>query len=377
MKQNPCPVVGEITKPTSIGLDELDGAIESFSACIADSVLAEVEQTGLMTSQHLGHFFDGLQAASQGVGGPGIEEPLGSPFVVVAPELGEVLLDGPRSTGLEIELVQGPKGDRLSAAAIRIPLQPRPLAASQRRRARFGQTAVFLFAHRVHRLTEVFGDVKLVVHDVGLRHARLGRTHKGRPHIHGHRADRSPLARRERFQQCFSRFKLSLRNQIKHPRTVNVGQDGRIAVALLGTLLIDAQIGNLFLGAAQHAALHRADHDVVDRAPGQSREVTYALRSRTGLEQLDDEAGHQGGDPAIALSPGDDQFFDRAVAVLELGNARFDDGLKLAGVQMLPLTFRPAVDVGSSGGVRWIGPHLTSFEDHLNHYALLSQRQVN
>ncbi len=51
MKQNPCPVVGEVTKPTSVGLDELDSAVEPFSAGIADSVPAEVEQTRLMTPQ--------------------------------------------------------------------------------------------------------------------------------------------------------------------------------------------------------------------------------------------------------------------------------------------------------------------------------------
>lgn len=57
MKQYSCPVVGEIAKPTGIGLDELDGAVESFGAGIADSVAAVVEQTGLMTSEHLDHFF--------------------------------------------------------------------------------------------------------------------------------------------------------------------------------------------------------------------------------------------------------------------------------------------------------------------------------
>ena len=43
MKQNPCPVVGEVAKPTGIGLDELDDAVETFRAGIADFVLTEVE----------------------------------------------------------------------------------------------------------------------------------------------------------------------------------------------------------------------------------------------------------------------------------------------------------------------------------------------
>ena len=42
MKQNPCPVVGEVTKATGIGLDELDSTVESFGAGVADSVLAKL-----------------------------------------------------------------------------------------------------------------------------------------------------------------------------------------------------------------------------------------------------------------------------------------------------------------------------------------------
>ena len=45
MKQNSCFVVDEVAKPTGVGLDELDGAIETFSTGITDSVLTEVEQS--------------------------------------------------------------------------------------------------------------------------------------------------------------------------------------------------------------------------------------------------------------------------------------------------------------------------------------------
>ena len=48
MKQNSCPIVSEVAKPSGVGLDELDGAIESFSAGIADSVAAVIEQTHLV-----------------------------------------------------------------------------------------------------------------------------------------------------------------------------------------------------------------------------------------------------------------------------------------------------------------------------------------
>ena len=50
MKQNSCPIVGEVAKPTGVGLDESDGAIEAFGASIADVMLADVEQSRLMAA---------------------------------------------------------------------------------------------------------------------------------------------------------------------------------------------------------------------------------------------------------------------------------------------------------------------------------------
>jgi hypothetical protein len=179
------------------------------------------------------------------------------------------------------------------------------------------------------------------------------------------------------FNKRFGGFELSLRNQVKNPRAVNVAQDGGVAVSLLGTLLIDSEIGDFFLGTTQHAALHGTNHDGVDRAPGQSRKGTNALGGRTGLQQLDDKARHQGGDTAVTLSPGNDQLFDAAVAVFELGSTGFDEGLELAGVQVVPLPLSPAVDVGSLGGICGVSPHLPLLENHLNHHPLLCQRQVH
>jgi len=97
----------------------------------------------------------------------------------------------------------------------------------------------------------------------------------------------------------------------------------------------------------------------------------------TGLEQFDNKTGHQGGDAAIAFSPGNGQLFNTAIAVLELGHTRFDDGLKLAGIQVSPLAFAPAVDVRSLGVVGGVSPHLASSENNLNHNTLLCQRKVH
>src|SRR5665647_251203 len=109
MKQNPCPVVGEVAKPARIGFDELDGTIEAFCTGVADSMLAIVQQPFLVASEHLDYLFHRLQTTPHRVIRPGFEEAFGSSFVAVAPELAEVLLDAPGSARLQVELVQGPK----------------------------------------------------------------------------------------------------------------------------------------------------------------------------------------------------------------------------------------------------------------------------
>ena len=95
------------------------------------------------------------------------------------------------------------------------------------------------------------------------------------------------------------------------------------------------------------------------------------------MQQLDDKGFHQEGDPAVAFCPGNRQFLNGAVAVLELGDARFDERLKLAGVQVPPLAFGPAVDVGAFGRVRRVGPDLPLLENDFNDQALFLQRNIN
>lgn len=138
MKQNSRPIVSEVPKPSGVGLDELDGAIESFSAGIADSVAAVIEQTRLVASEHRDYFFDRFQTTPHGVVGPCVKEALSRPRVVIGPELTKRLFDAPGSAGLEVELIQCAERNRLRTAPIRIGLEPRIFTTRQRRCACLG-----------------------------------------------------------------------------------------------------------------------------------------------------------------------------------------------------------------------------------------------
>lgn len=133
------------------------------------------------------------------------------------------------------------------------------------------------------------------------------------------------------FNKRFGGFELSEPGQ--EPASGHVAQDGGVAVSLLELFSSIPEIGDFFFGTTQHAALHGTDHDGVDRAPDSRVRVQNALGSRTGLQQLDDKARHQVGDTGCNAQPVErDQLFDGPVAVFELGNTGFDEGLELAGV---------------------------------------------
>jgi hypothetical protein len=95
------------------------------------------------------------------------------------------------------------------------------------------------------------------------------------------------------------------------------------------------------------------------------------------VQQLNHKGFHQESGSAVTFHPWHGQLFDCAVAVFELGYARFDVGFKLAGIQMPPLALSPTVDVSSLGTVRGIHSYLTLLENNFNHGALIRQGEVN
>ncbi len=143
--------------------------------------------------------------------------------------------------------------------------------------------------------------------------------------MHSHRFDRYALRWSKRFQQTHGCHQLPFSHQVQYPRTLNVGQDAGVGVTPLRALLIDTKVRNLLLGTAQHAALHSAGHDGIDRTPGQPRERADRLR----------------------------------------------------GVEVVPLALGPAIDMSPLGGIGGVAPDLTLLQNHFDHHTLVGQGQVN
>ncbi len=84
MKQNSRPIVDEVAKSSGVNFDELDCAIESFSAGVVDSVFAVVEQARQMSPEHPDYLLDGFQTTAHGVVRPCGEETLGQIYREIA-----------------------------------------------------------------------------------------------------------------------------------------------------------------------------------------------------------------------------------------------------------------------------------------------------
>jgi alpha-glucuronidase len=104
MKQNPCSVVSEMTKPSRIGFDALDGTFETFSAGVSHFVLTEVKPSSLMSFKDFDNFFDGLALTAYGASSPNIKETIRRTFVAVVPQVADVFFNRSRAIRFEVEV---------------------------------------------------------------------------------------------------------------------------------------------------------------------------------------------------------------------------------------------------------------------------------
>lgn len=235
-----------------------------------------------------------------------------------------------------------------------IAFEPSVFAALERGISRAAQLSVLAPAHLVHRIIEVFGDVKAVMHDIGQWQDISCGTHERWPHIHRYSPHAALLLSAQRTEQATGGLQAASGYDIKHAPAVNVGQDAGGTVATFCTLFIQAQIVDGFRFPSQQAAINGFEHDGIDAAPRQACQRADAL----------------GVGASIAIRPRRGQLLHAAVGIFELGHARCDESLKLAGVQMPPRAFVPAVDVGSGVRAGGVCPNLIRFERHAHGDAL-------
>ncbi len=151
-----------------------------------------------MTLEHLGHPDNRPKTASHTPRIPLIEELLLARGVDVLPEPAELLLDRPRPGCLQSVMPDGLEASPLLRRQIRLveePELPRPLEPV----IVVGQESLVHGSPDLSdRLSEMLGDVELVMHPLGVWKLMRHRVGIGRKHVCGDRPNILPLLNRQR-----------------------------------------------------------------------------------------------------------------------------------------------------------------------------------
>ena len=114
MKQNSRSVTFEISEASSVCFDQLNHAIEAFYSRVINVKPGVVEKSIQMSTQHLHHLLNWLELTSHGVVRPLSRESVCNIHRVVGLKLYEILFDRPRSSRLQIHLMQRSELNRLT-----------------------------------------------------------------------------------------------------------------------------------------------------------------------------------------------------------------------------------------------------------------------
>jgi len=191
----------EIPEATSLVRQGVDDAVEAAARRVGDS-MTKTEKARQMTRGHVRHLDDGPQATLYA---PDIlpgEVPLRAHGIRMPPEPAE-LLD--RSTPCGLQAV--PPNDRepasLSGREIGLVEEPE-LARPFELIVVFGsESPVFGSSHVIGLLSQVIGDMELVLHGLRVRGLACHCVGVGIQHVGGHGPDLLPLLERQCLEHCF------------------------------------------------------------------------------------------------------------------------------------------------------------------------------
>ena len=256
-----------------------------------------------MPLEQLRHLDHGLEPAAAHPPKPILEEVPRPTLVLIRPELAEEFLRRPGPRHFQMQILQRRKLRRLVRAEMLRVVQPQ-LPRSFEGLIAFGhQLLVFLAAHLVHRLPEVFADMKFVMQDGGVWNLRLNRPDKGLPHVHRHCFDRLLLLRAQTLPQLSRRFGRPLLHHLKHPRRVQIRQQGDVGLPTLEALLIHAQMPELVQLPPRQPALHGPPHDLMRRLPAESQQLARLAHAGTGQEHFHGKPLEEQGEAAQRSGP--------------------------------------------------------------------------
>ena len=256
-----------------------------------------------MTLEHLGDLNHRPETAPGSPCVPPFEELFGTRRIHMTPEPAELLLDCPGSGGLQAVLPDGREPASLCWREIGVVEEPE-LPCSLEPIIVFGLKGLVLGSpHLIDGLSEVLGDMELVVHQLRVRGLVRDRVGIGREHVGSHGHNLLPLLNRQRLQDRLRCSLSSLRGHIQDAGAIDVGEDGDVVVASAEALLVDTNVANGRHFTSLKPPFDGSIHDRLGRVPGEPEEGGGGLDRAGRLQDFDGKGFEEQGETAVLSGP--------------------------------------------------------------------------
>jgi len=223
-----------------------------------------------MSLEHLGHPDNRPKTTPHTPCIPLVEELLGARGVDVLPEPAELLFDRPRPGCLQSVVPDCLEASPLLRRQVRLVEEPE-LPRSFETVIVLGLEGLVLGPpDLIDRLSEMLGDVELVMHQLVVRKLLRHSIGIGRKHVGGDRPNLLSLLNRQRLEDGLGSRLGAFRDHVKNTGAVEISENGDVVMPLPEALLVDAQVGNVRRLPTLQAPCDRAIHDGLHSIPGEA-----------------------------------------------------------------------------------------------------------
>src|SRR5713101_1465085 len=220
---------------------------------------------------------------------------------------------------------------------------------------------------------EMLGDVELVEDDLLLGGGNPGEggLDVGLPHVHRDGLDALALSGAEPHgPEGFQALLLTIVGNEQDPYSFKIGHDGHVVVSAKKRLLVHAQPGELSQLTSLQPPPYSALHDSPDRFPANFDPARHRGHRRI-LRPVDDQPLEEHRKLRPRLRPWDSNLHDPVLCARNPWHPRVKSSLKLARVEVAPLSFPVIVDRGALSALRALrlGASIT-LQPHVNRLLL-------
>src|SRR5215510_13931727 len=209
------------------------------------------------------------------------------------------------------------------------------------------QLAVLGPPHLIDCFVEVFGNMKLVMHDFGLGRCLSGDAQVRLPHVDSDRFDLVTLLDPEPCPEFLASLSSAVRYNVQNPALFQIGHEADIILPAAKALLVNTNQSHRLHVTTLQASFDGSLHDLMRTVPIQSQEPCATAECLAGLQHPNGEGFKHQCKATVLASPGYFDGFDTVLQAIDAGNACYQYRLKLHGVQVPPSSFRRVVVKGS------------------------------